>query len=50
MQSQELKEVRKSIETAVQLLTCVVTGGVKVVEEYQNLVDSDSRLRNLLVV
>ena len=48
VQSEELKEVRKSIEKAVQLLTCVVTGSVKVVEEYANLVDSDSRLRDLL--
>lgn len=50
VQSEKLKEVRKSIEKAVQLLTCVVTGSVKVVEEYENLVDSDSRLRDLLVV
>lgn len=50
MQSPELKKVRKGIEKAVQLLTCVMTGSVEVVEEYKNLVDSDSRLRNLLVV
>lgn len=49
-QSQELKEVRKSIEQAVQLLTCIVTGNAKVVEEYLFLIDSDSRLRDLLVV
>lgn len=50
MQSEELKKVQKSIEKAVQLLTCAVRGSVKVVEEYENLVDSDSRLRDLLVV
>lgn len=50
MQSQELKEVRKGIEKAVQLLTCVVTGSVEVVGEYRSLVDSDNRLRDLLVV
>ncbi len=49
-QSQELKEVRESIEQAVQLLTCVLTERVQVVEEYQILIDSDSRLRDLLVV
>lgn len=48
-QSRELREVRESIEQAVQLLTCVVKGNVKVVEEYQTLIDSDSRLRDLLV-
>ena len=48
--SQELKEARDSITRAVQLLTCVVTGKVTVVEEYQTLIDSDSRLRDLLVV
>ena len=50
VQSEELNEVRKSIEKAVQLLTCVVTGSTKMVEEYENLVDSDSRLRDLLLV
>ncbi|CAD6583397.1 MAG: hypothetical protein ASARMPREDX12_005298 [Alectoria sarmentosa] len=49
-QSQELKEVRESLGKAVQLLTCVVAGNVKVVEEYQTLIDSDNRLRDLLVV
>ena len=49
-QSQEFKEVRESIEKAVQLLTCVVAGNDKVVEEYQTLIDSDNRLRDLLVV
>lgn len=49
-QSQELKEVRESIKQAVQLLTCVVTGVNKVEEEYQNLIDSDSRIQDLLTV
>lgn len=48
--SQELKEVRVSIAQTVQLLTCVLTGNVKVLQEYQILIDSDSRLRDLLVV
>ena len=48
-QSQELKDVRESIEQAVQLLTCVLTERVQVVEEYQILIDSDSRLRDLLI-
>ena len=50
VQPQELKKVQDSIEQAVQLLTCLVTGNVKVVEGYRTLIDSDSRLRDLLVV
>ena len=50
VQSQELKEVRKGIDQAVQLLTCVVTGSVEVVGEYKILIDSDNRLRDLLDV
>ncbi|KAF6232717.1 hypothetical protein HO173_009156 [Letharia columbiana] len=49
-QCQELKQVQESIERAVQLLTCVLMGKVLLVEEYQTLIDSDSRLRDLLVV
>lgn len=48
--SQELKEVRKGIEKAVQLLTCVVAESVEVVGEYNNLIDNDNRLRDLLIV
>ena len=49
-QSRELKEVRESIEQAVKLLTCVVTRNVEVLDEYQTLIDSNSKLRDLLVV
>ena len=49
-QSQELGEVRNSIEQTVQLFTLAVTGKVNVAEEYQALIDSDSRLQGLLVV
>lgn len=49
-QSQELNAVRKSIEQAVQLLTCVVTPKSHLIEEYQTLIDVDGRLRDLLVV
>lgn len=49
-QSQELNEVREGIKQAVQLLTCVVTRDVKVAEEYQTLINSDGRLRDLLIV
>ena len=49
-QSQELIAVRENIEQAVQLLTHAVTQDSKLVDEYQTLIDSDSRLRDLLVV
>lgn len=48
--SQELKEVRDSIERAMQSLTSVLRRNAKVIEEYQILIDSDSRLQDLLVV
>ena len=48
-QSPELKEVQESIEQAVQLLTCITTRNVDIVKENQALIDSDSRLRVLLV-
>ena len=50
VQSQELNTVREKIEQAVQLLTYAVTLDAKLVDEYQVLIDSDSRLRDLLVV
>ncbi len=46
----ELKAVRESIEQAVQLLTCAVTPTFNMVDEYKILIDSDGRLRDLLVV
>lgn len=49
-QSQELKAVQESIEQTVQLLTCATRWDVQMVEEYQILIDSDSRLRDLLLV
>ena len=50
VQSQELNAVRGSIEQVVQLLTCAVAQNAKIAEEYQILIDSDGRLRDLLVV
>ena len=49
-QSQELVAVRGNVEQAVQLLTYAVTPDSKLVDEYQTLIDSDSRLGDLLVV
>ena len=49
-QSQELNAVRENVEEAVQLLKYAVTLDSKLVDEYQTLIDSDSRLRDLLVV
>ena len=49
-QSQELVAVRENVEQAVQLLTYAVTPDYKLVDEYQILIDSDSRLGDLLVV
>ena len=47
--SKELEKVQESIEKAVRLLTSVLKTDVDVVEEYRILVDSDVRLRDLLV-
>ena len=49
-QSQELNAVRENVEEAVQLLTYAVALDSELVDEYQTLIDSDSRLRDLLVV
>ena len=49
-QSQELNAVRESIEQAVQFMTCAVTRDCELVDEYQTLIDSDGRLRDLLLV
>ena len=49
VQSQELNAVRESIEQVMQLLTCAVAQNARIFEEYQTLVDSDRRLRHLLV-
>ena len=48
--SRELKEVRENIEEAVQHLTFLSNRDVNMAEEYQTLIDSNSRLGELLVV
>ena len=47
--SREVEKVQESIEKVVRLLTSVLKADVDVVEEYRILVDSDARLRDLLV-
>ena len=49
-QSQELDGVQESIEQVVQLLTRTVARDSRLVEECQILIDSDGRLRDLLVI
>lgn len=49
-QSQELIAVRENVEQAVQLLTHAVTLDSKLIDEYQTLIDSDSRLRDMLII
>lgn len=48
--SKELKDIQRDIERTTKLLTSVVRRIVDVVEEYQVLINSDSRLWELLTV
>lgn len=48
--SMELKKVQESVRRAVRILTAVLERDVDVKEEYQVLIDSDERLRELLIV
>ena len=47
--SADLKELSNSVQKTMRLLTTISKKSVDVVVEYQVLIDSDSRLRDLLV-
>ena len=49
IESKELLQIQQGIENAMRLLQAVLQSDVDVAKDYQILVDSDSRLRDLLV-
>ena len=49
IESKELLQIQQGIENAIRLLQAVLQSDVDVAKDYQILVDSDSRLRDLLV-
>ena len=49
VESRELLQIQQGIENAMRLLKAVLQSNVDVKEDHRILVDSDSRLRDLLV-
>ncbi len=49
-QSKDLQMIQDKIQQIVKLVTSILKGTINVAEEYQILIDADSKLQNLLVV
>ena len=49
-ESTEIEDLRRGLQETVRLLTTAIKRTVDVQREYQELVDSNTRLRNLLVM
>lgn len=49
VESRELLQIQQGIENAMRLLKAVLQRDVDVAEDYRILIDSDTRLRDLLV-
>ena len=49
VESGEILQIQQGIENAMRLLKAVLQRDVDVVEDYQTLINSDTRLRDLLV-
>lgn len=48
--SEELESVQRRLERSVRLLTLLVRKDVDITAEYQELIECDERLRDLLIV